>query len=114
MLPKPMREAQLFQSKTARLKSQYEAGTTRTEAFLKFRSKADLSKAALLIFYERRMIFMLKWSVIFLVVALIAGIFGFFNLVVAATASIAKILFFVFLVLFIISLFTGRNGRRSL
>ena len=42
---------------------------------------------------------MLKWSVIFLVVALIAGIFGFFGIVEAA-AGIAKVLFFIFVVLF--------------
>jgi uncharacterized membrane protein YtjA (UPF0391 family) len=53
---------------------------------------------------------MLKWSVILLAIALIAGILGFFNLV-AAAAGIAKILFYIFLVLFIISLFTGRRGR---
>lgn len=60
---------------------------------------------------ESRVNMMLKWSVIFLVVALIAGIFGFFGIVEAA-ASIAKVLFFVFVVLFVISLFTGR--RRSM
>lgn len=53
---------------------------------------------------------MLKWSVILLVVALIAGVFGFFN-IVGAAVGIAKVLFFVFLVLFIVSLFTGRRGR---
>jgi uncharacterized membrane protein YtjA (UPF0391 family) len=58
--------------------------------------------------YERRLDFMLKWSLIFLVVAVVAGIFGFFN-IVAAAAAIAKVLFFIFLVLFIITLFTGRN-----
>lgn len=53
---------------------------------------------------------MLKWSVILLVIALIAGVFGFFN-IVGAAVGIAKVLFFVFLVLFIVSLFTGRRGR---
>jgi uncharacterized membrane protein YtjA (UPF0391 family) len=60
---------------------------------------------------ESRVNRMLKWSVIFLVVALIAGIFGFFGIVEAA-AGIAKVLFFIFVVLFVISLFTGR--RRSM
>ncbi|MMZ66205.1 hypothetical protein D1872_286810 [compost metagenome] len=60
------------------------------------------------IYDERKMIRMLKWSMIFLVIALIAGIFGFFN-IVAAAASIAKVLFFIFLVLFVISLFAGRS-----
>ena len=53
---------------------------------------------------ESRVNRMLKWSVIFLVVALIAGIFGFFGIVEAA-ASIAKVLFFIFIVLFVISLY---------
>ncbi len=45
---------------------------------------------------------MLAWTVIFLVVALIAALFGFSTIAVGA-AGIAKILFFVFLVLFIAS-----------
>lgn len=53
---------------------------------------------------------MLKWSIILLVIALIAGVFGFFN-IVGAAVGIAKVLFFIFLVLFIVSLFTGRRGR---
>lgn len=45
---------------------------------------------------------MLRWALIFLVVALIAAAFGFGGL--AGTAvGIAKILFFVFLVLFLVS-----------
>ncbi len=51
---------------------------------------------------------MLRWTVIFLVVAIIAAIFGFGG-IAAGAASIAKILFFVFLVLFIVSLFVGRS-----
>lgn len=51
---------------------------------------------------------MLAWSIIFLVVALIAGVLGFGG--VASTATgIARILFFVFLVLFAVSLLTGRG-----
>lgn len=51
---------------------------------------------------------MLVWSIIFLVVALVAGIFGFGG--VASTATgIARVLFFVFLVLFAVSLLTGRG-----
>ncbi|AIQ54884.1 MULTISPECIES: DUF1328 domain-containing protein [Paenibacillus] len=53
---------------------------------------------------------MLKWSVILLVIALIAGVFGFFN-IVGAAVGIAKVLFFIFLILFIVSLFTGQRGR---
>ena len=49
---------------------------------------------------------MLRWALIFLVVALIAAVFGFGG-VAADSAWIAKILFFLFLVLFVISLLTG-------
>jgi uncharacterized membrane protein YtjA (UPF0391 family) len=49
---------------------------------------------------------MLRWAVLFLVVALIAALFGFTN--VAGTSIVAaKILFFVFLVLFVVSLILG-------
>jgi uncharacterized membrane protein YtjA (UPF0391 family) len=51
---------------------------------------------------------MLTWTIIFLVVALIAGVLGFGG--IASTASgIAKVLFFVFLVLFAISLISGQG-----
>jgi uncharacterized membrane protein YtjA (UPF0391 family) len=43
---------------------------------------------------------MLRWAVIFLLTAIVAGIFGFTG-VEEASASIAKILFGIFLVLFI-------------
>jgi uncharacterized membrane protein YtjA (UPF0391 family) len=43
---------------------------------------------------------MLKWAVIFLIIAIIAGIFGFAD-VEAASAGIAKILFGIFMVLFL-------------
>jgi uncharacterized membrane protein YtjA (UPF0391 family) len=56
---------------------------------------------------------MLHWSLVFLVIALIAGVLGFSSIYVAA-AGIAKILFFVFLVLFVISLLTGGLGRRQI
>lgn len=57
---------------------------------------------------------MLRWALMFLVVALIAALFGFTN--VAGTSIIAaKILFFVFLVLFVVSLIAGsRTPRESL
>jgi uncharacterized membrane protein YtjA (UPF0391 family) len=51
---------------------------------------------------------MLRWALIFLIIALIAGALGFFQL--EGTAMwIAKVLFVVFLILFIISLVTGRR-----
>jgi uncharacterized membrane protein YtjA (UPF0391 family) len=43
---------------------------------------------------------MLRWAVIFLIIAIIAGIFGFTG-IAAASATIAKVLFGIFLVLFI-------------
>jgi uncharacterized membrane protein YtjA (UPF0391 family) len=46
---------------------------------------------------------MLRWALLFLVVAIVAGIFGFAGVMVAA-AGIAKLLFYVFLVLFVVSL----------
>lgn len=53
---------------------------------------------------------MLRWALVFLLVALVAGFFGFWGL--EGTAMwIAKVLFFVFLVLFVISLFTGGMRR---
>ena len=46
---------------------------------------------------------MLRWALVFFVVALIAALFGFGGIATAA-ASIAKVLFFIFLVLFVIAL----------
>jgi uncharacterized membrane protein YtjA (UPF0391 family) len=51
---------------------------------------------------------MLRWSLIFLVVALVAALFGFTG-IAAGAASIAKILFFVFLVLFVVALIAGSS-----
>jgi uncharacterized membrane protein YtjA (UPF0391 family) len=54
---------------------------------------------------------MLYWSLLFLVVAIVAGIFGFGGISMPA-ASIAQVLFFIFLVLFIVALFFGwRAGQ---
>ena len=49
---------------------------------------------------------MLYWTVVFLVVAIVAALFGFGG-IAAGAAGIAKVLFFLFLVLFIVSLFMG-------
>jgi uncharacterized membrane protein YtjA (UPF0391 family) len=58
---------------------------------------------------------MLRWAIIFLVIALIAALFGFGNIAGAAT-GIAMILFWVFLaitvVLFLVSLLGG--GRTTI
>ena len=48
----------------------------------------------------------LRYAVIFFVIALIAALFGFGGIAAGAT-EIAKILFFVFVVLFIVSLVAG-------
>ncbi len=46
---------------------------------------------------------MLRWAVVFFIIAIIAAIFGFGNIAAGAT-DIAKILFFIFIVLFVLSL----------
>ena len=53
---------------------------------------------------------MLSWTLMFLVVALIAAVFGFGGIALAA-AGIAKILFYLFLVLFLVSLIAGLAKR---
>lgn len=47
---------------------------------------------------------MLQYTLIFLIIALIAGVLGF-GVIAGTAASIAKVLFFIFLVLFVASLF---------
>ncbi|HEX5508018.1 MAG TPA: DUF1328 family protein [Pseudolabrys sp.] len=49
---------------------------------------------------------MLKWALIFLIIAIIAGIFGFSG-VAHASATIAQVLFGIFLVLFIGAVIIG-------
>lgn len=54
---------------------------------------------------------MLRWSIGFLILALVAGLFGFGG-IANASVDIAKILFFVFIVLFAISaLAAALRGR---
>ena len=53
---------------------------------------------------------MLRWALIFLVVALVAAVFGFGGISNQAE-GIAKILFFIFLVVAIVSLVMGRGSR---
>jgi uncharacterized membrane protein YtjA (UPF0391 family) len=54
---------------------------------------------------------MLRWAIVFFVVALLAAVMGFTGIYMAM-AGIAKILFFVFLVLFVISLI-GHTVRKA-
>ena len=55
---------------------------------------------------------MLRYAIIFFIVAIIAAVFGFGGIAAGAT-EIAKILFFIFLVLFIVSLVAGMIKRGS-
>jgi uncharacterized membrane protein YtjA (UPF0391 family) len=55
---------------------------------------------------------MLRWAVMFLVVALVAALFGFGG-VASVGIDAARILFFVFLVLFVISLVMGNRTPRD-
>ena len=52
---------------------------------------------------------MLRWAILFLIVAIIAAVFGFGGIAAAAT-DVARLLFVVFLALFVIALFMGRRG----
>lgn len=55
---------------------------------------------------------MLKWALIFLVVALIAGLLGFTG-IAGTSIAIAKTLFFIFIVIFVVLLLAGLFvGRR--
>jgi uncharacterized membrane protein YtjA (UPF0391 family) len=60
---------------------------------------------------ERRLA-MLRWTLSFLVVAIVAGFLGFGGIAVTAT-DFAKILFFVFLAAFLVSLLFGGIRRPS-
>lgn len=53
---------------------------------------------------------MLRWTIIFIIIAIVAAIFGWGGISEGA-ASIAKILFFIFIILFVLSLI-GRLFRR--
>jgi uncharacterized membrane protein YtjA (UPF0391 family) len=57
---------------------------------------------------------MLRWSLAFFIIALIAAVFGFTG-IAGESMSFARILFFIFLVVFLVSLvmglFTGKRPR---
>jgi uncharacterized membrane protein YtjA (UPF0391 family) len=61
---------------------------------------------------ERRAKDMLRWAVVFLVVALIAAFLGFGG-IAGAAAGMAQILFFVFLAVTVILFLLGLAGGRS-
>ena len=55
---------------------------------------------------------MLRWSLAFFIVAIIAAVFGFGGIAAGAT-DIARLLFFFFVVVFLVSLLWGlMSGRR--
>lgn len=54
---------------------------------------------------------MIRYAIIFLVIALIAAIFGFGGIAEGAT-DIALILFYIFIALFLISLIAGAFRRK--
>lgn len=55
---------------------------------------------------------MLRWTIIFFVIALIAAFLGFGG-IAAGAAGIAKICFFIFLILFVLSLLFGSRYSKS-
>ncbi len=55
---------------------------------------------------------MLGWSLVFLLVAIVAGVLGFGGLA-STSAGIAQTLFYIFLVLFIVSLIINLVRGRS-
>lgn len=55
---------------------------------------------------------MLRWSIAFFVLALIAALFGFGG-IAAGAVGIARVLLFIFLVLFLIALISGLAVRRG-
>ena len=63
-------------------------------------------------YFSRRKV-MLYWTVVFLIVAMVAALFGFTGIYLAA-AEIAKILFVIFIVLFLVSLVAGGLNRRPM
>ena len=53
---------------------------------------------------------MLYWTIVFLVIAMIAGALGF-GVIGGMAYTAAKVLFFIFLVLFVLSLLSGTMRR---
>lgn len=79
--------------------------------------KALLQLARRLLYLEQRIVaeripLMLRWALIFLVVALVAAVLGFGG-IAGTAAGIAKILFFVFIVIAAIAFIMNMvNGKR--
>ena len=58
------------------------------------------------LYIKKQQTVMLKWTAIFLIIAIIAAIFGFTGIAQGA-AEIAKVIFFIFIVLVVLSLVFG-------
>ena len=56
---------------------------------------------------------MLRWSLLFLVIALVAALFGF-TTIAGAAVSIAKFLFFLFITIFLVMLILGVMAGRKM
>ncbi|HTN66916.1 MAG TPA: DUF1328 family protein [Burkholderiaceae bacterium] len=54
---------------------------------------------------------MLRYAVIFFIIAIIAGIFGFGGIAAGAT-EIARVLFWIFAVIFVVSLVFGMLNKK--
>jgi len=54
---------------------------------------------------------MLRYAVIFFIIAIIAGIFGFGGIAAGAT-EIAKVLFWIFVVIFVVSMVFGMLNKK--
>lgn len=54
--------------------------------------------------------FMIRWTITFLIIALVAAVLGFTG-IASAFAGIAKIIFYVFVVLLIVFFFMGRSSK---
>jgi uncharacterized membrane protein YtjA (UPF0391 family) len=76
-----------------------------------FRRSLQNSSQSLLIPDLKGGFAMLRWALIFFIVALLAAVLGFTG-IAAAAAGVAKVLFFLFVVLFLITLL-GHVARRQ-
>jgi uncharacterized membrane protein YtjA (UPF0391 family) len=56
--------------------------------------------------------FLLRWALLFLVIALIAAVFGFGGVAEGAT-DIARVLFFIFVAIFVVLLVLGAATYRA-
>ncbi len=54
---------------------------------------------------------MMRWAIVFLVIAVIAGLLGFAGFLIDVTADVARIIFYLSVVLFIGSLLLSRQRR---